>query len=50
MELNGQLHAPAALPSEKGPPLPIELGAGWASEPVWTQRQRKNSLLVQPVA
>jgi hypothetical protein len=27
-----------ALPPEKGPPLPIVQEAGWAPEPVWTQR------------
>jgi hypothetical protein len=27
-----------ALPPGKGPPVPIVQEAGWASEPVWTQR------------
>jgi hypothetical protein len=30
MEINGQFHAPAALPTEKETALPIELEAGWA--------------------
>jgi hypothetical protein len=29
-----------ALPPGKGPPVPIVQEAGWASEPVWTQRNR----------
>jgi hypothetical protein len=37
--VSGQRHAPAALlPPGKGPPLPIVQEAGWAPEPVWTQR------------
>jgi hypothetical protein len=32
------------LPPEKGPPVPIVQEAGWAPEPVWTQRIRKNPL------
>jgi hypothetical protein len=27
-----------ALPPGKGPPVPIGEEAGWAPEPVWTQR------------
>jgi hypothetical protein len=27
-----------ALPPGKGPPIPIGQEAGWAPEPVWTQR------------
>jgi hypothetical protein len=39
MGVSGQRHAPAALlPPGKGPPVPIVQEAGWASEPVWTQR------------
>jgi len=30
----------ALLPG-KGPPVPIVLEAGWASEPVWTQNNTK---------
>jgi hypothetical protein len=33
-----------ALPPGKGPPVPIVQEAGWAPEPVWTQRLRKNPL------
>jgi hypothetical protein len=30
-----------ALPSGKGPPVPIGQEAGWAPEPVWTQARGK---------
>jgi hypothetical protein len=45
MGVSGQRHAPAAvLTPGKGPPVPIVQEAGWAPEPVWTQRLegRKN--------
>jgi hypothetical protein len=43
--VSGQRHAPAALlPPGKGPPVPIGQEAGWAPEPVWTQRLEKNPL------
>jgi hypothetical protein len=32
-----------ALPLGKGPPLPTEQEAGWAPEPVWTQRTDEKS-------
>jgi hypothetical protein len=32
-----------ALPPGKGPPLPIVQEAGWAPEPVWTQRLEEKS-------
>jgi len=32
MEVNGQLHAPAALPPGKEPLVPIEEEAGWAPD------------------
>jgi hypothetical protein len=32
------------LPPGKGPPVPTVLEAGWAPEPVWTQRLEENSL------
>jgi hypothetical protein len=39
MGVSGQRHAPAALLLPwKGPPVPIVQEAGWASEPVLTQR------------
>jgi hypothetical protein len=39
MGVSGQRHAQAALlPPGKGPPVPIVQEAGWAPEPVWTQR------------
>jgi hypothetical protein len=34
-----------ALPPGKGPPVPIVQEAGWASEPVWTQRLEGKSLV-----
>jgi hypothetical protein len=44
MGVSGQRHAPAALlPPVKGPPVPIVQEAGWASEPVWTQRLEEKS-------
>jgi hypothetical protein len=39
-----QRHAPAALlPPGIGPPVPIVQEAGWAPEPVWTQRLEEKS-------
>jgi hypothetical protein len=32
-----------ALPPGKGPPVPTVQEAGWASEPVWTQRIEEKS-------
>jgi len=32
MEVSGQLHASAALPQGKEPPVPIGLENGWATE------------------
>jgi hypothetical protein len=44
MGVSGQRHAPAAiLPPGKGPPVPIVQEAGWAPEPVWTQRVEEKS-------
>jgi hypothetical protein len=44
MRVSGQHHAPAALlPPGKGPPVPIVQEAGWAPEPVWTQRLEEKS-------
>jgi hypothetical protein len=60
MEVSGQLHAPAALHSEKETPVPIGQEAGWAPEPVWTVSKRKipsprresnpGDPIVQPIA
>jgi len=36
MEVSGQLDAPAILPPEKVPLIPIGEEAGWAPEQVWT--------------
>jgi len=44
MELSGQLHAPAALPSGKEPAVPIQYEAWWAPEPVWTRCRKIPSL------
>jgi hypothetical protein len=39
IRVSGQHHAPAALyPRGKDPKVPIGQEAGWAPEPVWTQR------------
>jgi hypothetical protein len=35
MEVNGQVHAPAAFLLVEEPPVPIIKEAGWASEQVW---------------
>jgi hypothetical protein len=44
MGVSGQRHAPAALlPPGKEPPVPIGQEAGWAPEPVWTQRIEEKS-------
>jgi hypothetical protein len=32
-----------ALPPDKEPPVPTVQGAGWAPEPVWTQRLEEKS-------
>jgi hypothetical protein len=42
MGVSGQRHAPAELlPPGKGPPVLIVQEAGWAPEPVWTQRLKQ---------
>jgi hypothetical protein len=44
MGMSGQHHTPAALlPPGKGPPVLIVQEAGWAPEPVWTQRLDEKS-------
>jgi hypothetical protein len=44
MGVSGQRYAPAALlPPRKGPTVPIVQVAGWAPEPVWTQRLEEKS-------
>jgi hypothetical protein len=44
MGVSGQSQAPAALlPPGKEPPVPIVQEAGWAPEPVWTQRIEEKS-------
>jgi hypothetical protein len=44
MGVSGQRQVPAALSPVKGPAVPILQEAGWAPEPVWTQRLEENSL------
>jgi hypothetical protein len=44
MGVSGHRHAPAALYPGEGPPEPIVQEAGWAPEPVWTQRLEEKSL------
>jgi hypothetical protein len=43
MEVSGQLHAPAALPSAKELQVSIVQKAGWAAEPIWTPWRREKS-------
>jgi hypothetical protein len=43
LEVSGQLHAPAALPPGKEPPVPFEYEVGWTAEPVWTIWRSENS-------
>jgi hypothetical protein len=42
--ISGQRHAPAALYPAKEPPVPTVQEAGWASEPVWTQRPEEKTI------
>jgi hypothetical protein len=42
MEVSGQLHAPAALPPEKEPPVPI----GYSTEIKYGNKSLKNMLLL----
>jgi hypothetical protein len=41
--VSGQCHALVALAPGKGPLVPIVQEAGWAPEPVWTQRLEEKS-------
>jgi hypothetical protein len=43
--VSGQHHAPAALYPRERTPVPIVQEAGWASEPVWTQRLEEKSFV-----
>jgi len=36
MEMTAQIHAPAALSTEKELVIPTQQAAGWASNPLWT--------------
>jgi hypothetical protein len=36
-------HPDLALPPGKGPPVPVVQEAGWAPEPIWTQRLEEKS-------
>jgi hypothetical protein len=44
MGVSGQRHAPAALYPRERTPVPTVQEAGWAPEPVWTQRLEEKSL------
>jgi hypothetical protein len=41
--VSGQIHAPAALPPGKEPPVPIGYEVGWTPEPVYTTWRSENS-------
>jgi hypothetical protein len=41
--VSGQRHARLRFSPGKGPPVPSGSEAGWAPEPVWTQRLRENT-------
>lgn len=41
MEVRGQIHDPAALLPEAGPPVSIANGAGWAPMLSWKCRRRE---------
>jgi hypothetical protein len=41
-------HLGSALPPRKGPPVPTGQKAGWASEPVWTQKLEEKFLSPLP--
>jgi hypothetical protein len=43
LEVSDQLHARAALPPGKEPPVSIGYEVGWTPEPVWTTWRRENS-------
>jgi hypothetical protein len=45
MGVSGQRHAPAALYPGEMTPVPIGQEAGWATEPVWTQRLEEKSFV-----
>jgi hypothetical protein len=44
MGVSGQHHAPDALCAGERTPVPTVQEAGWAPEPVWTQRLEEKSL------
>jgi hypothetical protein len=45
MGVSGLRHYPIALYPGKGSPVTIEHEAGWATEPVWTQRLAEKSFM-----
>jgi hypothetical protein len=49
MEVSGQLNAPTALLPKKEPPVPTELEAGRAPEPVWTRLRRQHKCLFKMI-
>jgi hypothetical protein len=46
--MSGQRHGRARFSPGKEPPVPIVQKAGWAPEPVWTQRLEEKSLSPLP--
>jgi hypothetical protein len=44
MDVSGELHAMAALPPGKEPPIPIGLEARWTIEPLWKLWEREKKL------
>jgi hypothetical protein len=48
MGVSGQRHAPATLYPPERTPVPIVQEAGWAPEPVWTQRLEEKILSPLP--
>jgi hypothetical protein len=48
MEVNSELHAPAALYPGKLSPVTIGLEAGWAPDSVWTLWRREKSCRTGP--
>jgi hypothetical protein len=49
MGVIGQRHSPSALYTRGKDPVSLGQEAGWAPEPVWTQRIEKNLLLLPEI-
>jgi len=48
MDVNGQLHAPAALLPGKKAQIPIAEEVGWVPVPVWTRWQKEKYPIIAP--